>query len=190
MLVLIGTSHPLVERLSENRKWDKPSLEPGEGLIQVVRKAFGEKSALIVTGGDAAGVDRATRQLAEKFPHIWARGKDRTTLEDVEEDMRKFVAGRSPAGQAAMSLYKFDTIARQLAAKIFRRPASNVRRKGRRRIRDVVRQRQRRHSGGPISPDVQSLDVQKGRRLVNEDFEIASEVDEFWTKLRKRVIPA
>src|SRR5205085_6483978 len=91
--------------------------EPGEGLIQVVKKAFGEKSAVIVTGGDAAGVERAVRQLAEKLPHIWARGKDRTTLDDVEDDVRKFVAGRSPAGQAAMSLYKLDKIAEQLAAK-------------------------------------------------------------------------
>src|SRR5205085_9500981 len=59
MLVLIGTAHPLVEQLIKNGKWDRPSLEPGEGLIQVVRKAFGEKSALVVTGGDAAGVARA-----------------------------------------------------------------------------------------------------------------------------------
>ena len=57
MLVLIGTSHPVVEQLIKEHKWDAPALQPGEGLIQVVRKAFGEKSALIVTGGDAAGVD-------------------------------------------------------------------------------------------------------------------------------------
>src|SRR6185295_16269893 len=72
---------------------------------------------IIVTGGDAAGVDRALRQLAERFPHIWSRGKDRTTLEDVEDEMRKFVAGRSPAGQAAMSLYKLEKIAGQLSGK-------------------------------------------------------------------------
>ena len=36
---------------------------------------------------------------------------------------------------------------------------------------------------------MQNLDVQKGRALVNDDFEIPSEVDEFWTKLRAKVIP-
>ncbi len=115
ILVLIGTSHPLVETLIKNNKWERPALQPGEGLIQLVKKAFGEKSALIVTGGDAAGVDRAVRQLAERFPHIWARGKDRTTLDDVEEDVRKFVAGRSPAGQAAMALYKLGKLSRAAA---------------------------------------------------------------------------
>src|SRR5439155_21233054 len=110
-------SHPILDQLIDARKWERPPLAPGEGLMQVVKKAFGEKPVLIVTGGDAAGVDRAVRQLAEKLPHIWARGKDRTTLDDVEDDLRKFVAGRSPAGQAAMALYKIDKLAEQLRDK-------------------------------------------------------------------------
>ncbi|HWF84219.1 MAG TPA: hypothetical protein VG222_05215, partial [Vicinamibacterales bacterium] len=39
MLVLIGVSHPLVTTLIEDGKWQRPALQPGEGLIQVVRKA-------------------------------------------------------------------------------------------------------------------------------------------------------
>src|SRR5205807_9600660 len=114
ILVLIGLSHPLVEQLIRNKKWQRPELQPGEGLIAVVKKAFGEKSALIATGGDSSGVARAVGQLAERLPHIWARGKDRTTLDDVEEDVRKFVAGRSPAGQAALGLYKLNRLAGEL----------------------------------------------------------------------------
>ena len=99
-----------------------------------MKKAFGEKSALIVTGGDAAGVDRAVRQLAERFPHIWARGKDRTTLDDVEEEVRKFVAGRSPAGQAAMALYKLGKLSRAAAGQGSRvRAREGVRRESGRR---------------------------------------------------------
>src|SRR5207237_5328264 len=40
-----------------------------------------------------------------------------------------------------------------------------------------------------LSIDVQNMDVQKGRVLVADDFDIPSEVDEFWTKLRTRVVP-
>ncbi|MBZ5556622.1 MAG: hypothetical protein LAO77_05035 [Acidobacteriia bacterium] len=193
MLVLIGVNHPTIEQLIKNHKWERPALQPGEGLIQLVKKAFGEKSALIVTGGDAAGVDRAVHQLAEKFPHIWARGKDRTTLDDVEEDLRKFVAGRSPAGQAAMSLYKLDKLAEKLQGKdlssahvkVFVEKAADG-------LADVVRQEAaaKLTTTSPIAVDVQNLDVQKGRALVTDDFDIPSEVDEFWTKLRTRVIPA
>jgi hypothetical protein len=192
ILVLIGTSHPVVDQLIRDHKWEMPALQPGEGLIQLVKKAFGEKSALIVTGGDAAGVRRAVRQLAETFPHIWQRGKDRTTLDDVEDDVRKFIGGRSPAGQAAMSLYKLDQLASQLKAKdlasahvkVFVEKAADG-------LVDLVRRQATETINAPaLTVDVQNLDVQKGRTLVDDDFEIASEVDEFWTRLRTRVIPA
>ena len=99
ILVLAGVTHPLVDELIKNDKWVRPSLQPGEGLIQVVKKAFGEKSAIIVTGGDAAGVDRAIRQLAETFPHIWSRGKDR---HDARRCRRRVapVRGRAIAGRS------------------------------------------------------------------------------------------
>jgi hypothetical protein len=192
ILVLIGTAHPTVEQLIKDKKWQRPSLAPGEGLIQLVKKAFGEKSALIVTGGDAAGVARAVSELAERFPHVWARGKDRTTLDDVEDDVRKFVAGRSPAGQAAMSLYKLDKLASELRGKdlasahvkVFVEHAADG-------LADVVRREAAAEITAPtLDVDVQNLDVQKGRSLVNEQFEIPSEVDEFWSKFRARVLPA
>src|SRR5260221_5477326 len=193
ILVLIGVSHPTVDQLIKNHKWERPALQPGEGLIQLVKKAFGEKSALIVTGGDAAGVDRAVHQLAEKLPHVWARGKDRTTLDDVEEELRKFVAGRSPAGQAAMSLYKLDKLADKLQGKdlasarvkVFVEKAADG-------LAAVVRQEAaaKLKTTSALTVDVQNLDVQKGRALVTDDFDIPSEVDEFWTKLRARVVPA
>jgi hypothetical protein len=40
-----------------------------------------------------------------------------------------------------------------------------------------------------LNVEVQNLDVQKGRPIVADDFEVASEVDEFWSKLRAKVIP-
>src|SRR4051812_2344221 len=192
ILVLVGTSHPLVEQLIGSHKWNAPSLQPGEGLIQVVKKAFGEKSAVIVTGGDAAGVRRAVNQLAGTFPHIWQRGKDRTTLDDVEEDMRKFVGGRSPAGQAAMGLYKLDQLAAQLRAKdlasahvkVFVEKAADG-------FDDVVKRQAAASFKAPaLSVDVQNLDVQKGRALITDEFDVPSEVDEFWTRLRTTVVPA
>ena len=191
ILVLIGTAHPVVDPLIKNHTWERPALQPGEGLIQIVKKAFGEKRALIVTGGDAAGVDRAVGQLAEKFPHIWARGKDRTTLDDVEDDVRKFVGGRSPAGQAAMSLYKLDKLSAQLKGKEL--ASARVRvfvEKAADGLAGVVtRDAAARIKAQNVTVDVESLDVQKGRPLVSEDFEIPSEVAEFWTRLRTRVIP-
>jgi len=192
ILVLIGTSHPLVDQLIEKKKMERPTLEAGEGLIELVKKAFGEKSAIVVTGGDAAGVNRAVHQLAETFPHIWQRGKDRTTLDDVENDLRKFMAGRSPSGQAAMSLYKIERIADQLNGKDL--ASANVKvfvEKAEPRLADIVKETAAARLKAPsLTVDVQNLDVQKGRSLVNDEFDIPSEVDDFWTKFRTRVVPA
>ncbi|HKB12082.1 MAG TPA: M14 family metallopeptidase [Vicinamibacterales bacterium] len=192
ILVLIGTAHPIVEQLIEKKKMERPSLQPGEGLIRLVKKAFGEKSAIVVTGGDAAGVERAVHQLAEKFPHIWERGKDRTTLDDVEDELRKFIAGRSPSGQAAMSLYKLEKLADQLNGKDLTSATVKVFvEKADPRLADVVKETAtERIKAGSLSVELQNLDVQKGRTLIEDEFDVPSEVDEFWTRFRARVLPA
>ena len=192
ILVLIGRTHPAVDQLIKNGKWQRPPLAPGEGLIQVVRKAFGEKSAVIVTGGDAKGVDRAVEELAERFPHIWARGKDRTTLDDIEDDARKFLSGRTPAGQAAMSLYKLGKLADQLADKTIasahvtvfvEKPAAG--------FADVItRDAQAKIHAASVDVDVEDMDVQHARTLVNDEFDVPSEVDEFWARFKADVLPA
>ena len=190
ILVVIGVSHPLLDQLVETRKWERPALAPGEGLLQIVKKAFGEKPALIVTGGDAAGVGRALMQLSERLPHIWARGKDRTTLDDVEDDVRKFAAGRSPAGQAALALYKVDKLIEKLRGKDL--ASARVRvfvEKADEGLAALVKTRASAAIAASLDVDVQNLDVQKARPLVTEDISIPSEVDEFWAKLRKSVLP-
>lgn len=189
-LVLIGTSHPLVERLIEEGKVEERTLQPGEGLIQVVRKAFGDTSALVITGGDARGVERALSQVAERFPHIWERGKDRTTLDDVEEEVRRFLSGRSPAGQAAMALYKLDRISAQLEGRDLEEAHVKVFvEKAPEGFSEFVR----REAEGKIDASsldviVESRDVQGAKLIFDDEFEIPSEVDEFWRLFRTRVI--
>jgi len=199
--VLIGRTHPIVERLIKEKKIEPPRLEPGEGLIQVVRNAFGEpgsgKRAIIITGGDARGLARALAQAAERFPHVWARGKDRATLADVEEDVARFLSARSPAGQAAAALYKLDRLAAGLGGKdleaahvkvYVEKPAAG--------FADIVRRdAAARIKAARLEVTVQDLDVQNAKpvlvegRPISEEFDIPSEVDDFWRLLRSRVVP-
>jgi hypothetical protein len=90
-----------------------------------------------------------------------------------------------------MSLYKLDQLASQLKTKdlasahvkVFVEKAADG-------LVDLVRrQATETIKASSLTVDVQNLDVQKGRTLIDDDFEIPSEVDEFWTKLRTRVIP-
>jgi len=180
-LVLIG-EHPLLPA--------KTVLDPGVGEIRVIPRAFGEKPALAVQGGDEAGVARALEQLAVRFPHVWERGKDRTTLDDVERDLWKFFSGRSPSGQAAIALYKLDRLLAGLEGKELRSvkvlvsieepdPGFEAR----------VRERAVALGAAGLEVIIDDRDVERASTVFEDEIEIPSEVDDFWRLFRSRILP-
>jgi zinc carboxypeptidase len=191
-LVLAGTGHPLIERLVKDGKVDVSGLQPGEGLIRVVKKAFADKTAVIVTGGDASGVRAALREMAEHWPNVSARGKDRTTLEDVADDVRRSLSGQTPIGQAATALYKLDRLTAAAAGKDLEsasvRVYVNHPAEG---LADVVRARAAAALPRiPIEVGVEGIDVQHAKPIQTDEFDVPSEVDEFWRLFHSRVLPA
>jgi hypothetical protein len=190
-LVLIGITHPLVDKLAAEKKFARPALQPGEGFLHVVKNAFGEKSAVVVTGADARGLSRALAEAAERLPHVWARGKDRTTLDDIQDEVRRVLSGRTPAGQAATALYKLDKLAAQLAGKnlesadvtvSIEKPADG--------FEAIFRQRAARIKADRVNVVVDNRDVQHAKTLIDESFDVPSEVDDFWQQFRSKVLPA
>ena len=187
--VLVGSDHPLITELVDTGKISIADLEPGQGLIEVVPEAFGGKLAMVVTGGDHAGATLATRRLAEVFPNVSARGDDTPTLDDIEYELWGMLSGQTPAGQAAIALYKLDQIVAELAdeeiasAEILvslENPADG--------LADMVRER----AGGlAASADVTIDDrnVQNAATIFDEAFEVPSEVDRFRTALDERILP-
>lgn len=184
-LVLVGAGHPLVQQLVEEGRLELPELAAGEGLIELVTDAWDGKPALVVTGGDADGVRRALEQVAERFPNLWDRGKDRPTVDDVEYDAWKFFAGRSPAGQAALALYKLDRIGDELddtsldSARVLvslEKPAPG--------FDGFVRQRAAEALGvapAAVEVELDDRDVQNAEEIFSDDFAVPSEVEEFWS---------
>ena len=162
-----------------------------------MKPAFGSKGAVVITGGDAVGVARALAQVTERFPHVWARGKDRTTIDDIEVDLRRALSGRSPAGQAATALYKLEQIVGELSTRDLEsvqvyvyvdRPAAGLDRLVRRGVQSL--------GASQVDVHVESLDVQEAKPIsvngtpISADIEIASEVDEFWEIFRTEVMSA
>ena len=189
-LVLIGIEHPLIDKLVTDKKFERPPLQPGEGLLQIVKKAFGDKSAVVVTGADGRGLSKALAEAAERLPHVWARGKDRTTLEDIQDDVRRVLSGRTPAGQAATALYKLDTLIGDLAGMTLEsadvivsleKPADG--------FTEIVRQHAARIKADRVNVIIDDRDVQHARTIIDESFDIPSEVDEFWQQFRAKLLP-
>src|SRR6266850_3915781 len=69
--ILVGRSNALVERLVKIGKARLDDLQPGEGVVQIVPKAFGNATATVVSGADAAGTDAAALYLGRRVPYVW-----------------------------------------------------------------------------------------------------------------------
>jgi len=179
-LVLIG-EHPLSPAGAK--------LDAGVGTIRVIPRAFGEKPALRISGGDDAGLARALDQVAVTFPYIRERGKDRTTLDEVEKELWRFFSGRSPAGQAAIALYKLD----RLLGKLERKEITSAKvlisiEKPDPGFEALVRDRAAALGPG-LAVVIDDRDVRRAATMFEDEVEIPSEVDELWRIFRARVLP-
>ncbi|MCR4340475.1 MAG: M14 family metallopeptidase [Gemmatimonadaceae bacterium] len=94
---------------------------PGEGEIRIVPAAFGRFPALVVRGGDVAGVNAATMYFARSLPFLWTPRRGEMSFTDVEEDVRQFFEIKSGAGQAAAAV---DAIGSVLPSIVEAAPAS------------------------------------------------------------------
>ncbi|MXX56773.1 MAG: hypothetical protein F4Z44_13500, partial [Gemmatimonadetes bacterium] len=188
--VLVGHDHPLIAELADSGKVAPGELPAGHGLIEVVPEAFGSKPSLVVTGPDREGATNATRRLAEVFPFVGRREDGMPTFDDVEYELWGTLSGRTPAGQAAIGLYKLDRIVASLAddditaADILislEKPAEG--------LADFVRERAAALGVDEISVTVDDRDVQRADTIFDETFTVPSEVDRFWTVFENQVLP-
>jgi hypothetical protein len=193
-LVLAGTGNHLITQLADSGRIDLGGLAPGEGLIELVPKAFGEKPALVVTGSDEAGATRALEQVALNFPNLGERGKDRATVDDVERTLWDALAGYSPIGQAAIGMYKLDRIALDLADTDLSsaRVLMSVE-KAEPGLASHVRTRAAAALGldaSEVEVTIDDRDVESAATLFEETAAFPSEVERFWLVFRERVLPA
>ena len=190
-LVLAGTDNPLTEQLADSGRVDLAGLQPGEGLVQVVPDAFGSKPALVVTGGDPAGARRALDHLALTLPHLDARGDDRPTLDHVEQALWSALSGHSPAGQAAIGLYKLDRILADLAGRDLAAAEVLISvEKPDPGLSDLVRERAAALGAGEINVTVDDRDVQNAASIFSESITLPSEVERFRAIVDEDVLPA
>ena len=191
-LVLAGTDNPLTQQLADSAQVDLDALGAGEGLIEFVPDAFGSKPALVVTGADAAGAERALDQLALTFPHLAERGDDRPTVDDVERELWDALSGHAPVGQAATGLYKLGRIADELAGRQLARAHVLMSvEKADPGLEAYVRGRAADALGlADIGVTIDDRDVQRAATIFADTLTLPSEVDRFRELFRTQVLPA
>ena len=187
---------------------DLPDLSPGEGLIEIsdgeappdagaeeAGEADGDgtasRAAVVIAGGDAAGLSRALRQAAIHFPHLDERGPDRPTIAAVEDDAWRFLSGRGPAGQAASAIYRLERIAAEIGhlgleeSKVLvslEKPAPGFDR--------YFAEAAERLGLGAVSVELDDRHVENAAVLHEEEFAVPSEIEAFRALVEERLLPA
>lgn len=202
--VLLGVA-PGNPRLAER---GVSGLAPGEGLIEISPGASdpdseertGDEtddespasgSALLIAGGDAAGLSRALRHTALHFPHLDERGADRPTIAAVEDEAWRFLSGRGPAGQAASAFYRLERIAAAIghlgleSSRLLvslEQPAPGLER--------TLREAAERLGFGAVEVELDDRDVENAAVLHEEEFAVPSEIEAFRALVEERLLPA
>ncbi len=188
--VLVGHDHPLVAELADSGKIVPGDLPAGHGLIEVVPDAFGDKPSVVVTGADREGAANATRRLAEFFPFVGSREDGAPTFDDVEYELWGTLSGRTPAGQAAIGLYKLDRIVAGLAGEDIVGTEITVSvEKPPEGLGDYIRERAAGLGADEITVKIDNRDVQRAATIFDDTFAVPSEVDRFWSAFEARVLP-
>lgn len=106
--LLFGTDHYQIRRLQEEDKLPGTEVGPGQGFVQFVENAFGDRNALAVGAEDEAGLSAVARWMAHQAPYLWTYGKGEYHLSDAQTDVRRFLQGRRASGQLALALTKLN----------------------------------------------------------------------------------
>ena len=191
-MVLAGTENQLTDQLADSGLIDVEALGVGEGLIQFVPDAFGSQPAFVITGADETGAARALEQVAITFPNLAERGKDRPTVDDIEQELWDVLAGYAPIGQAAIGLYKLDRIGEMLAdSGVTSAHVLMSVEKADPGLAELVRDRAVTALGvQDIEVTIDNRDVQRAGVIFEERITLPSEVDRFWQLFRSQVVPA
>lgn len=187
--ILFGRSNRLVDELIKIGKVRVDDLRPGEGAIEIVPRAFGEATATAVVGADPAGTEAAGLYLGRRLPYLWDVQRGAFSLADVRDQAVRFFRGRSGAGQAAQAVHAVEAIAHELREKTLESVDATVYLEEPDAGFDAWLKGRLSEALGVKAIKVKSRAITEPVPVIEETLEIPWEVDEFWSRFRKEVLP-
>ncbi|MBI1876127.1 MAG: hypothetical protein HYS05_19860 [Acidobacteria bacterium] len=187
--ILIGRANSLVQQLVKIGKARLDDLQPGEGVVQMVPRAFGPSTATVVAGADDAGTEAASLYLGRRVPYVWDVARGAPALRDVVTDATRFFQAKSAAGQAALAVRELDAALLTLKDKSVDSLEARV-------FLDAPDPQLAAHLSAMAQGALKGAAVKVSTQGVTEPVpvfeekvDIPWEVDDFWTHVRGEVIP-
>lgn len=190
--LLVGVDHPAVAQMRNDGVMPGAAPTAGEGLLELVEEGLGGAPTLVLSGGDAAGLERVAGYAARRLPYLRRHGKGQFELGQIDTDVRRFVQGKSGAGQVAAGLQKLDTWMERLDGTALDSlhvtlAADSVPTGLEAYIEEQVAAAVPGASTG-IATHPTRYGV--GTRVIDQEWDLPWEGDTFWQMFREQVLPA
>ena len=186
--ILVGRSNELVERLVKIGKARLDDLQPGEGVVQIVPKAFGGATATVVAGADAAGTEAAAMYLGRRVPYVWDNARGSLSLSEVALQATRFLQARSAAGQASLADTELDTIVADIKDKALESVDVKLFVEKADASLDAYVSGKLQHAGITAPVKVSSVGITDPVTVFDDTLQVPWEVDDFWTAFKSEVL--
>ncbi len=188
--ILVGRGNALVQQLIKIGKTRLDDLQPGEGEVQIVPRAFGNATATVVAGADAAGTLAASGYLARRAPFLWDVARGSFSFEDLATEMTRFLSAKSGASQAGQATVELKAVLDELKGKTIESFDAKVfLEKGDKGLDARLASQVKAAVGQAAAVTVTSQGVTDASTVFEDKIEIPWEVDEFRAKVRSDVLP-
>ncbi len=164
-------------------------LKPGEGAVQIVPKAFGNATATVVAGADAAGTDAAASYLARRVPYVWDNARGSMSLGEVALQANRFLQARNAAGQASQIDTELDALAGDMKGKSLESVDVKLYVEQADPALDTYVAEKLRKAGIQAPVKAASVGITDPVTVFDDTFDVPWEVDDFWAKFKSDVLP-
>src|SRR4029079_3859459 len=113
--ILVGRNNRLLQDLVKIGRANFTDVRAGEGVVQIVPRAFGNLTATVVAGAPPAGTEAAAAYLGRRVPYVWDNRRGAFSYSDLKTDVTRFLGGKSAAGQASQALSEIDSLLTEIA---------------------------------------------------------------------------